>query len=124
MEKSVNIFRFKQFSIVNERSAMKVNTDGVLLGALMTILPEDRNFLDIGTGTGTIALMAAQRLMHNNERKHIDAIDIDDETTIDLGTDRTVDDTTLGVALLNHLPADLVIGALLGKDEHSRAVVL
>ena len=77
MEKSADIFRFKQFSIVNERSAMKVNTDGVLLGALMTILPEDRNFLDIGTGTGTIALMAAQRLMHNNERKHIDAIDID-----------------------------------------------
>lgn len=64
MEKSANIFRFKQFSVVNERSAMKVNTDGVLLGVLMTILPEDRNLLDIGTGTGTIALMAAQRLMH------------------------------------------------------------
>lgn len=64
MEKSANIFRFKQFSVVNERSAMKVNTDGVLLGVLMTILPEDRNLLDIGTGTGTIALMVAQRLMH------------------------------------------------------------
>ena len=64
MEKSANIFRFKQFCVVNERSAMKVNTDGVLLGVLMTILPEDRNLLDIGTGTGTIALMAAQRLMH------------------------------------------------------------
>ena len=64
MEKSANIFRFKQFSVANEHSAMKVNTDGVLLGALMTILPEDRNLLDIGTGTGTIALMAAQRLMH------------------------------------------------------------
>ena len=64
MEKSANIFRFKQFSVASERSAMKVNTDGVLLGVLMTILPEDRKFLDIGTGTGTIALMAAQRLMH------------------------------------------------------------
>ena len=64
MEKSANIFRFKQFCVVNERSAMKVNTDGVLLGVLMTILPEDRNLLDIGTGMGTIALMAAQRLMH------------------------------------------------------------
>ena len=63
MEKSANIFRFKQFCVVNERSAMKVNTDGVLLGALMTILPEDRNLLDIGTGTGTIALMAAQRVL-------------------------------------------------------------
>lgn len=63
MEKSANIFRFKQFCVVNERSAMKVNTDGVLLGVLMTILPEDRKFLDIGTGTGTIALMAAQRVL-------------------------------------------------------------
>ena len=40
---------------------MKVNTDGVLLGAAMTIRPEDRCMLDIGTGTGTIALMVAQR---------------------------------------------------------------
>ena len=40
---------------------MKVNTDGVLLGAAMTIKSEDRCMLDIGTGTGTIALMAAQR---------------------------------------------------------------
>ena len=63
MEKPRQIFRFKQFSVVNELSAMKVNTDGVLLGALMTIRPEDRNLLDIGTGTGTIALMAAQRVL-------------------------------------------------------------
>ena len=42
---------------------MKVNTDGVLLGAAMTIRPDDRRLMDIGTGTGTIALMAAQRLM-------------------------------------------------------------
>ena len=42
---------------------MKVNTDGVLLGAAMTILPADRRLLDIGTGTGTIALMAAQRAL-------------------------------------------------------------
>ena len=58
----MSTFRFKKFSVVNERSAMKVNTDGVLLGAVMTILPTDRSLLDIGTGTGTIALMAAQRL--------------------------------------------------------------
>ena len=55
-------FRFKRFSVINERSAMKVNTDGVLLGALMTICPADRRLLDVGTGTGTVALMAAQRL--------------------------------------------------------------
>ncbi|MBE6217898.1 MAG: methyltransferase [Bacteroidales bacterium] len=48
---------------MNERSAMKVNTDGVLLGASMTVRDTDRRLLDIGTGTGTIALMAAQRLM-------------------------------------------------------------
>lgn len=61
MDKSANIFRFKRFSVVNERSAMKVNTDGVLLGVSMTIKSSDRRFLDIGTGTGTIALIAAQR---------------------------------------------------------------
>ena len=55
---------------------MKVNTDGVLLGAAMTIRPEDRCMLDIGTGTGTIALMAAQRISGNAIR--IDAIDIDE----------------------------------------------
>ena len=57
----VSTFRFKRFEVVNERSAMKVNTDGVLLGAAMTLRPEDRCMLDIGTGTGTIALMVAQR---------------------------------------------------------------
>ena len=68
MEKSTNIFRFKRFDVINERSAMKVNTDGVLLGAAMTILPSDRRVLDIGTGTGTIALMAAQRLTDMRKR--------------------------------------------------------
>ena len=58
----MSIFRFKKFVVINEQSAMKVNTDGVLLGAVMTILPSDRRILDIGTGTGTIALMVAQRL--------------------------------------------------------------
>ena len=59
----MSVFRFKYFNVVNERSAMKVNTDGVLLGAAMTILTADRRLLDIGTGTGTIALMAAQRAL-------------------------------------------------------------
>ena len=77
-------FRFKRFEVVNERSAMKVNTDGVLLGAAMTIRPEDGCMLDIGTGTGTIALMAAQRVAYHAEREAsrddimIDAIDIDE----------------------------------------------
>ena len=59
----MGVFRFKHFNVVNERSAMKVNTDGVLLGASMTVMPGDRRMLDIGTGTGTIALMAAQRVL-------------------------------------------------------------
>lgn len=65
-ESSVNeeasVFRFKRFEVVNRRSAMKVNTDGVLLGAAMTITGKEQRLLDIGTGTGAIALMAAQRL--------------------------------------------------------------
>ena len=72
---NMGVFRFKKFEVVNERSAMKVNTDGVLLGAAMTIREGDRCLLDIGTGTGTIALMAAQRV---NEPVRIDAIDIDE----------------------------------------------
>lgn len=56
------VFRFKRFSVVNERSAMKVNTDGVLLGALATVGNDCSRVLDVGTGTGTIALMVAQRL--------------------------------------------------------------
>ena len=81
----MGVFQFKKFSVVNERSAMKVNTDGVLLGAAMTISPDDRNMLDVGTGTGTIALMAAQRIagqvgsgFEADNKVRIDAIDIDE----------------------------------------------
>ena len=55
-------FRFKQFSVRNTDSALKGGTDAVLLGALMTVHPGERRLLDIGTGTGVVALMAAQRL--------------------------------------------------------------
>lgn len=58
----MGVFRFKRFTVSNELSAMKVNTDGVLLGASMTLSVSDRRLLDVGTGTGTIALMAAQRI--------------------------------------------------------------
>ena len=58
----MSVFRFKHFSIRNELSSMKVNTDGVLLGAVAKVTGDDGYILDAGTGTGTIALMIAQRL--------------------------------------------------------------
>ena len=74
-------FRFKQFSIRNDRAALKVGTDAVLLGAAMTLLPSDRRALDIGTGTGVIALMAAQRA----PQLEIEAIDIDGPSAEEAG---------------------------------------
>lgn len=56
----VLMFRFRQFQIRDDRCAMKVGTDGVLLGAWATV-EGARRILDIGTGSGLIALMAAQR---------------------------------------------------------------
>ncbi len=73
-----SIFRFKRFEVRNERSSMKVNTDGVLLGAAMDLDASYRRLLDVGTGTGTIALMAAQRLFDLGADCLIDAIDIDE----------------------------------------------
>jgi tRNA1Val (adenine37-N6)-methyltransferase len=57
---SNNYFRFKQFTIDQEMSVFKVGTDGVLLGACAD-LTGARRILDIGTGTGLLAIMAAQR---------------------------------------------------------------
>lgn len=55
---------------------MKVGTDGVLIGAWASVRPADRSILDIGTGTGLIALMLAQR----NPEAHVVAVEIDSES--------------------------------------------
>lgn len=72
MTKSNSIFKFKQFDIVNKESAMKVNTDGVLLGAWAPIEEYYTQVWDVGSGTGLIALMLAQRSNAN-----ISAIEIE-----------------------------------------------
>lgn len=54
------IFQFKQFQVNQENCSMKVGTDGVLLGAWANVTDANQ-ILDIGTGTGVIALMAAQK---------------------------------------------------------------
>lgn len=69
-------FHFKRFSVVQEKSAMKVGTDGVLLGAWCDIHTTDRTALDIGAGTGLISLMLAQRGEDNPLR--VDAVEIDE----------------------------------------------
>ncbi len=58
----MSVFHFKKFDVINEKSALKVNTDAVLLGAIAPLRGYEHSILDIGTGTGVIALMIAQRL--------------------------------------------------------------
>jgi len=67
----MSIFRFKQFNVDQSGCAMKVNTDGVLLGALAN--SQTDTILDIGTGTGVIALMLSQRF----PSAKIDAVELD-----------------------------------------------
>jgi len=67
-------FQFKQFAVNQDQCAMKIGTDGVLLGAWVPIDTRPNSILDIGTGTGIIALMLAQRC----DAQQIDALEIDE----------------------------------------------
>lgn len=69
------MFQFKQFSVEQDRTAMKIGTDGVLLGAWTPIENNPYSILDVGTGTGIIALMLAQR----SSAEQIDALEIDED---------------------------------------------
>ena len=68
-------FQFKQFSVNQDQCAMKVGTDSVLLGAWTHIDTSTNSVLDIGAGTGILALMIAQRC----HAELIDGIEIDDK---------------------------------------------
>ncbi len=70
----MSVFQFKQFSVNQDQTAMKIGTDGVLLGAWTPIENNPKSILDIGTGTGIIALMLAQRC----DAEQIDALEIDE----------------------------------------------
>jgi tRNA1Val (adenine37-N6)-methyltransferase len=70
----MSIFKFKQFHVNQNQCAMKIGTDGVLLGAWTPLINNPLNVLDIGAGTGILSLMLAQR----SYAEQIDAIEIDE----------------------------------------------
>ena len=80
MSQSTSVFRrngftFKQFFVAHDRCAMKVGTDGILLGAWAPVAGVKR-ILDIGTGSGLLALMLAQR---TDESVTVDAVELDSD---------------------------------------------
>lgn len=70
-----NGFTFKQFFVAHDRCAMKVGTDGILLGAWVPVANAQR-ILDIGSGSGLLSLMLAQR---TGPQVHVDAVELDEQ---------------------------------------------
>ncbi|CAM1343992.1 tRNA1(Val) (adenine(37)-N6)-methyltransferase [Tenacibaculum amylolyticum] len=68
-------FQFKEFTVYQEKTAMKIGTDAVLLGAWCSIANYPDTILDVGAGTGVIGLMLAQR----TEAMTIDAVEINED---------------------------------------------
>ena len=83
------LFKFKQFQVDQTGCAMKINTDGVLLGALAGSTTPG-SILDIGTGTGVIAMMMAQRFAE----AIIDTVEIDNASANTAG--RNFEESTFG----------------------------
>lgn len=75
-----SLFDFKRFSVLNGDSGLKVGTDGVLLGAVADVSRNPGSILDIGTGTGVVALMLAQRT-EGAAAPRITGIDISEKAT-------------------------------------------
>lgn len=75
------IFKFKQFEVDQRGCGMKINTDGVLLATLARV-ENPRRILDIGTGTGVMALMLAQRF----EEASVEAVEIDETAATTAGS--------------------------------------
>ena len=80
------MFRFKHFSIAQDNCAMKVGTDGTLLGAWVKA-NNPQQVLDIGTGTGLIAMMMAQRF----ENANIKALELDIDGCVNRSTLRWIE---------------------------------
>lgn len=71
MKAAPGLFRFRQFALSHHQSTMKAGTDAMLLGSWLPLTRKEQRVLDVGTGSGIIALMLAQRSL-----AFIDAIDI------------------------------------------------
>lgn len=69
----MSLFRFKHFSVEQEGCAMKVGTDSMIFGAWLEVDPLPKTILDVGTGTGVLSLMMAQKYPH----AEINAVEID-----------------------------------------------
>lgn len=73
-------FQFKQFAVTDSHTAMKIGTDGVLLGAWTSVAPTPATVIDVGCGCGLIALMMAQRTPHDTK---IIGVEIDEGAASD-----------------------------------------